>query len=341
MAILAAALMAGACDREVVSTQNEAKPHAAEAHAVSGENIEKALSAAQAYLDSQDVPKAQAILLTLIDRAPRDARAREMLGRAYAVAAIKAQEQRDANKSAEFRIKAYEQYKIATDLDPASPGLQHSAGQIALLAGNVDAALEHYRAASRLDEKNPQYPLFEAQILIQRQEFDEAKSALNRALALDPDEAIAHASLAMIALEQQQFDEAIARITEARRIDTADLGLRAQEAKVHRRAGSPRKALELLVGLSAAERAQEMVAFEIAAAYDQMQQPMNAARAWEHVYQSNPMAPNAWLAAVRTGEFLLKAEEREQAAMWLGQAKLAAPNASQVKALEEAIGKAQ
>jgi tetratricopeptide (TPR) repeat protein len=344
IAIASSAFVQFGCGRD------SAEPHAAaaadrqqtaaavsQAQPLPSENIEKSLAAAQSYLDSQEIEKAQSILLTLIDRAPGEVRAREMLGQSYVFAALNAHNRGEVSIAADLRRKAYEQYKIATELSPHVAGLHHSAGLMAMQAGHPRSALTHFQAAERLDRHNPQYPLYAAQLLIQTQRFDEADAALHRVLALDPDEPLAHASLAMIALEQSDFEQAVMRISEARRIKPDDLALRVQEAKIRRRMGDPQRGLELMIGLSAADRAQDMVAFEIAASFDQLNKPMEAAKAWQHVFQSNQLAPRAWLAAVRSGEFLIKAGERERAAWWLQQAQMAAPDAPEVKALAELI----
>jgi len=78
----------------------------------------------------------------------------------------------------------------------------------------------------------------------------------------------------------------------------------------------------------------------IAAAYTAMNEHLKAAQAWEHCVKTDPMNPRVWLWQVHAGDSLLKAGEREQAYLWLQQAKLAAPNASEVKALEAAIAAA-
>jgi len=304
---------------------------------ITNEKIEQSLTAAQEYIQSEDPIKAQAILITLIQRAPREVRARELYGQTFTLLALQTQRRGNAQAEQQFRDRAYEQYQAAVELDPNSAGLQQSAGMMALAAGNTGAALGHFQTAGKLDPKSPQHPLYEAQVLIQAKRYDEARACLERVLALDPDEAIAHASLAIISLDQGQYDEALKHIAEARRIQPDDLGLRAQQAKIYRRKGDPQKALQLLIGLSTGDRATDLIAFEIAASYDQLGQPMNAARAWQHCFEVSQTNPKAWLAAVHIGEYLLKAGERDQASVWLQQAKFAAPNAPEVKALESAI----
>ena len=305
---------------------------------ISEEKIQASLIAAEEYLRSDDAMKAQAILLKLVERVPTDARAHEMLGQTLTLMALQADRKGDA-RSGDIRRSAYEQYRIAVDLKPGSAGLQQSAGQIALEAGETDAALHHFHEAGRLDPTNPQYPLYEAQPLIKLARYDEAKAALNRVLALDPDEAIAHASLAMIELELKNYDQALRHMAEARRIQPNDIGLRAQEAKIHRRMGDPKVGLQLLLSLGPSDRAQEVVAVEIASCYEQIGEPINAARAWQQCYQAKPTDSRAYLWAVRAAESLLKAGEREQATLWLQQAQLAAPQAPEVKALEDAVAR--
>ena len=305
---------------------------------ISQESIERSLSAAQEYLTARDIAKAQAILVTLIDRAPREVRARELYGQSLVVQAQQADRTRDAEAASQLRSQAYEQYRVAVELTPDIPGLQQSAGMVALAAGKKDAAIQHFQTAARLDPKNPQYPLFAAQLLIAAKRFDEAQSLLEQVVRLDPEEPIAHASLAIIALELGRFDEALREIGIARKIRPDDVDLRSQEAKIHRRKGDPKRSLELLVGLSPNERAREVVAFEIATAYSDLNDHIKAARAWEHCYQTNPLSPRAWFAAANTGHELLKAGEREQATLWLRQAEMAGANHPEVIALRDALG---
>jgi tetratricopeptide (TPR) repeat protein len=305
--------------------------------AIDSQKIEQSLSAAHEYITSQELAKAQVILLKLIEKAPREVRAYELLGQVFNFQSVEASRRGDSAAAADLRVKAFEQYQKAVQIDPKSAGLQQSAGVMAMAAARTDDALTHFVQAATLDPRNPQYSLFAAQLLIQRRRFDEAKTYLERVLAVDPDESVAHASLAVIAMETGDFDRAIVHAREARRIDPANVDVRVQEAKVLRRAGRPREALEVLVGLSANERAQEAVAYEISASYEDMKEYLNAARAWEHCVKVNPLSDKAWQYQTLAASLLLTAGEREQAWMWLQQAKLAAPNAPEVKELEAAF----
>ena len=51
---------------------------------VSAENIETSLAAAQEYITSNELLKAQAILVTLVKQVPNETRGHEMLGQVYA-----------------------------------------------------------------------------------------------------------------------------------------------------------------------------------------------------------------------------------------------------------------
>lgn len=315
------------------------QPPAEPAVAIAPEKIEQSLSAAQEYITSQELAKAQAILVKLIEKAPREVRAYELHGQVMNFQAVEAARHGDSNAARDLRTKAYEQYQLAVAIDPKSAGLQHSAGIMAMAAGRSDDALARFEQAAKLDPRNPQYSLFAAQLLIQRKKFDQARVYLEQVLAVDPDEAVAHASLAVIAMETGDFDKAIVHAREARRIDPTNVDVRVQEAKVLRRAGRPKEALELLVGLSPAERAQEAVAYEVSSSYEAMKDYLNAARAWEHCVKTNPLSDKAWQYQTLAAALLLKAGEREQAWMWLQQAKMAAPNAPEVKELEAAFEK--
>jgi tetratricopeptide (TPR) repeat protein len=326
------------CGNQGAPPQAASKPKApAESASIPAEKIEQALAAAQEYLSSQDHAKAIAILITLIDRAPDEVRARELYGQALTMAALQAEHKGEAVAASEHRAKAYQQYVAAVAIEPNLAGLQHSTGLMAMAAGQPQRALEHFRKAAALDPRSAQYPLFEAQILIQEKRYDEARQSLQRALSIDPDEPIAYASLAMIALDLNQFGEALQHMAQARQRNPSDIGLRAQEARVHRVSGDPKRAIELLAGLNDQQRAGELVTFEIASSYSQLGDHLAAARAWQQCYQAYPTASRAWLAAVRTGQSLVDAGELDQAAMWLEQARLGAPDSPEVHALAQRI----
>lgn len=328
------------CDEKAAKPQAAAAGENTQAATVSSEVIEQSLTAAQVYLDTQDVAKAQVILFTLLDRAPNEMRAREMLGQSFVLSANHAQTRGDAALAVELRQAAYDQYRIVAASAGDSAPLQHSAGMIAMHSGDAAAALEHFQNAARLDETDPKYPLYAAQVLIQFKRFDEAEAAIQQVLQHDPDEPLAHASLAMIALDRKEFDAALTHMMKAREIQPGDLGIRVQHAKVLRISGQPQRALELLVGLAEADRTKEFVAYELAASYTALNRHPDAAGVWVQVQHADVAAPQAWLAAVRAGECWVRAGNLEEAAACLRQAQLAAPNAPQVTSLQDAISSA-
>ncbi len=310
-------------------------------HAVSPQAIDKSLAAAEDYFGRQELASAEAILIKLIEKAPRDHRVYELFGRVLFLKGVEARARGEQENAAMLLDQAYGRYRtsveLASELDPVlAAGLHQSAGEIAVAAGRSDDALGHFQQAGRLDPTNSKHPLYAAQIVLQQERWVEARHLLDRVLTLDPDEAFAYASLAAVALHEDNQAKAIEHIEEARRIDPQTLALRIQEAKVRRRCGQPRRGLELLVMLDEKQRAEEAVAYEIAECYLLLGKPMKSAKAWEHRYRRHP---SAWLAAVRVAEALLEADRPEEARIWYEQARLAAPEAPQVRSLAESFEK--
>ncbi len=300
-------------------------------------SVEAALSAAEDYLNSDEIAKAEAILARLIDKAPLDSRGRELMGRVLTIRATKAEERGDLHAAAEARSQAYEHYLAAVEMNPDSAGLQQSAGVIAMMAGESNAALVHFESAASLDPTNPQHPLYAAQLLIGQDRLEEARESLKATLRLDPDEPIAYASLAIIALQQQQFELALSHIAEAREIAPDDTRFRVQEAKIHRRIGDPARATELLIALSAAERAEAGVTFELASSFSDLGQHTRVAEVWMNRHRHQQGDANAYKSAVRAGAAFLLAGRPDEAIRWLETAKLIAPTSPEVIALELAI----
>jgi len=316
-----------------------AKPQAADLPAIDSAKIEKSLAAAQEYTQSQDFAKATAILVTLIEKAPNEVRGRELYGQTLAMQAKQAEQRGEELPAKELWSRAWKQYEAAVKIDDRNAGLRHSAGSMAMMAGESAAALEQFETAAKLDPRNAQFPLFAAQLLMQQGKLAEAKASAARALEIDPDEPIAHATLAMIELEQGNHAAALERIVEARRISPDDVGLRAQHAKVLRKSGHPNDALQLLLGLSELEQAPEMVAAELAASFEAINQPAKAAAAWELAYRANAKLPTAWRMAVKAAEMHAKAGATTYAWRWLDEARSRKPEAGEIKAVEEQLRK--
>ena len=309
----------------------------APAKQVAGEKIEASLSAIQQYLQSGEISKAEAIARTLVARAPTEVRAYEMLGQVLIEKAGAAAQRGDDAASADLKKQAWESYRKATDLDAANAGLLHSAGLIALTAGEQAAALDLFVKAETLDHSNPQFPLFAAQVLMQQKKLDEAEAALKRALAIAPEEPFVHASLAMLALERNDFETAHTEISIARSAEPDSIDFRAQQAKIFRRQNQPREALELLIGLDEPSRAKEAVAFEIASAYEALGEQTKAAEAWVLCARANPRSPTAFTAIVHAADLYLKSGDATEAGRWVNIAGQLRPEAAEVQELRQRL----
>ncbi|MHC5112797.1 MAG: tetratricopeptide repeat protein [Planctomycetota bacterium] len=312
----------------------EAEPATATTGGPGADEIDAALDAAQQYLDGDDLPRAEAVLAVLVEKAPRESRAHELLGQVLARRAVKARQAGQPDAAAASYAEAYESYSRAVELDPASAGLQQSAGVVAHAAGLPEEALAHYRAAMKLDPRHPQYPLYAAQVLIETERYDEAARALDTVLVLDPDEPVAHASLAIVALEQGRHDEALMHIGEARRISPDDLRFRAQEARIHRRSGDPEQGAQLLQALPLESRTTELVTSELAACYEDAERYALAGIAWEQRFQAIRGERDAYLAAVRAGRAYLQEGAIERARGLLSEAKILAWSSPEVQEFE-------
>jgi predicted Zn-dependent protease len=302
------------------------------------------VAAAEQYLDGNDLASAETILLKLLEQAPGNHRAHELLGRVLYLKSITVRRGGDRTSGDALIREAYRHYRAsveaAGELDAeVAAGLNQSAGEIASAAGLPDRAVEHFHAAGRLDPTAPKHPLYEAQVLIQLERTAEARRALDRVLTLDPDEAYAHASLAAVAMLENDGPSALQHIQEAREIAPENLGIRVWEARIRRRCNQPRHGLELLLALDATLQAEEAVTAELAACYVALDQPLDAARAWERRYRRQPQDPTAWRAAVGAAKSHLAAGQREDALWWYEQARLAAPDRPEVSELARALQK--
>jgi predicted Zn-dependent protease len=300
--------------------------------------IEAALVAAEEYLGRNEPGPARTILEELIAKAPGEYRAHELMGRVAYVQWLQAEARGDPAGEALLQAAA-DHYEAAVagaaGIDGlTAAGLRQSAGEIASAAGRRERALEHFAEAGRLDPASSKHPLYEAQVLLQLRRPGEARRAAERALSLDPDEPFAHAALGSVAVLEGDMDRAIRSIEEARKIDPHALALRVQEAAIRRQCGDPQRALRLLESLDARIRAEEPVAHEIAECRTGLGDHGAAARAWEHRFAHYP---GAWLAAVRAAEAHARGGHLEEARRWLGMAALRAPDAPEVRALEDSL----
>lgn len=335
--ILLASIMLAACEGEIEEpidepdAPNAGNPPAVElvppddrppsAPPLDEQSLRTSLDAAAQYLDAGSYDEADAILARLRSRAPDRWEVYELAGRVAAARSMHARQRFEIDLADAAALRAFEQYEQAVRLAPDNAGLLTSAGMIALMADRPDRALEHFDAAAKLDPSNPQPPLYAAQIDLQAGRLESAAGRLDRVLELEPDLPTAIATLAVVELRRGETDKAIGLADRALRLEPENLDLRIQAAKIRRQAGRPRAALELLVGLSAAQRRHTAVLYELAAAYADAGMPQPALDSWTALFSGAPNAAIAAESAARAGLAAVELGDRALAATWRDRAR--------------------
>lgn len=105
------------------------------------------------------------------------------------------------------------------------------AGQAALAAGNLPAAIGHYRDALSLDASNPERHTALAYVLTEQGLFEEAWPHLEHALRLRPGDPDIH-------FQRGNFQQAVGELANARQCYEAALELRPDYAEVHSSLGN-------------------------------------------------------------------------------------------------------
>jgi superkiller protein 3 len=202
-------------------------------------------------------------------------------------------------------IEAYRQYKSAIAIGPVEPEVQLEAGTAANMAGQPEQAVEHYSAAQTASPTDYRAPLFLGQVLIKLKRTDEAKTALLRSAELKPDvSAPAWATLAQVALDENKPSVALNYITHAREVDPKSTVYRVLNARALKRTGDAQGALDLLIGLSEAEKHEPGVMQVMAECFGMLQRPTDAAKMYLDASEAEPT----------------KGEWAFQAAVWLERA---------------------
>lgn len=286
--------------------------------------IDAALEAAQQYLDNDELSNAETILLRLLEKAPDEVYANEMLARlAFRRGTIARDAGNERAALEQFQI-AYSKYEDVIAQQPDVAGFHQNAGEFAISAGQTDRALKHFQQAGALDPTNLKHPLYEAQVLLQQDQVAQARAAIERVLALDADQPYGLATLASIQMAEGETEGAVASISEARELVTDDvdrLSLRIVEARLLRQAGQPERALDLLLPLDSATRRTLQVTSEIAASHLAMGEPLKALEVWQTRYQRT----SDWRAARGAAACCLAAERVDDAWVWYRRAQLDAP----------------
>jgi hypothetical protein len=140
-----------------------------------------------------------------------------------------------------------------------------------------------------------------------------------------------HLRVAEKAFRGGDCEKALYHFSMARRLEPDDLEVRLLESEACRRCDRPDKALELLRELDLRVRVLESFTYEIAEAHLALDQPGQAAMAWELRYMQ---VPNAWRAAAEAAQAWLLAGHQRPAQWWFEQARNRAPNTPEIEALE-------
>ena len=253
--------------------------------------IDASLDAAERYFAGGHVAEAEAIATRMIQAAPEQFGPHDLLGRIAVGQALRLQAAgRDAEATSMFAV-AYGHYRDATRLAPDIPGLQQTAGEIAVLAANPAAAMTHYQAAAELAPEDPRPPLYMAQVFMDSGDMQQARQWIERALVIEPRQPHALATLAMIEADAEQWPAAFDAIANARAAQPDELGIRVIEARLHRRHGDAERALELLLALDKASRVDVVVCTELASSWMEVGRPEQAVDAWARCFAAQEGTP--------------------------------------------------
>ena len=214
---------------------------------------------------------------------------------------------------------SHDWYRKALARMPDSGGLHQSAGEVAQQAGRNDQALASYLQAMELDPENIRSQLSAAQLLIQ-EDPTRSEALLRSVLKTDADQPHALSSLALVLQRQGREKGALETASHALVVAGEKTGVRIAVARVHREAGRPRIALELLLALPDEVRAQEFATAEIAMAWEAVDQPINAGQAWADCFRNNAYRTDAWRYALKAADAMGRASQPAVAASWLDQA---------------------
>ena len=283
------------------------------------EGVRHSLEAAEVYIAGGEVDKARTILSRLIEEDPVDARPYEVMARLLLAQGIQLRQVglMDASK-AEFKA-SFDLYTKAIERMPESSGLHQSAGEVAQQAGLRQEALDMYLRSVELDPINLRSQINAAQLLIEEAP-DQSERMLRTVLEADPNQPHALSSLALLLLRVGKTEESESIASRALAVAGDQEGVRIAIARVHREAGRPRMALELLLALPDHIRSQEPATVEIARSWESIGRPMNAGQAWADCFAANAHRTDAWRFALSAAESLGLAGQTAMASSWLEQA---------------------
>jgi tetratricopeptide (TPR) repeat protein len=186
-------------------------------------------------------------------------------------------------------VESYNEYKAAIALGPVEPDVQLEAGTAANMAGMPDRAIEHYSAAQTAAPTDYRAPLYLGQVQLKLKDTEEAKKNLLLVTKLNPTAAgPAWATLAQVYLDEGKPDFALKFIAEARKLDPKSTVYRVINARAFKRSGNANAALDLLIGLSEAERREPGVMQTMAECFGMLQRPADAAKLYTDASDAEP-----------------------------------------------------
>lgn len=231
------------------------------------EAVNAILDSAQAYINKQDLGKAEAILREAVEQYP----AEPALLVSYAELLLK---QKRPEEACSY-------YQKAIDAGSHDARTLFAAGTVANMAGQPQRAVEYYKSAQDADPANPQIPLFLGQIQKNLGQLEAAKASLLRSAKIDENVAIAWGTLAEIALQEGSNNIALQHIAKARQLEPRVTVWRLVEARALKRTAKPDEALALLTPLDDTEKQDPAVARVIAECLGMLNRPEEAAAALE------------------------------------------------------------
>ncbi len=301
------------------------------ARGVTTDDRSVAMDAAMAHLDAGRTVEALAITSRLVAQDPHSADAHETHALVLLAEASRMDKLGDAAGAAGGWLKAYGAYDRACELRPDAGLLHLSAGQVAQAMGMSEEARRHYTAADELVPDDPRASFFLGQMALMEKDWESARRWLERNIAIAPGEPYAMASMAIVEVETGEPARAIRIAGQACRISPADPMLRVLQARVHRIAAEATRGIEILTALSADQQATPAAAEELAACWDDLGYPEEAANALATCWLADR---SQWKAALGAARILMAAGRQNDAVIWLERARQQVGDAAVEAAME-------
>jgi tetratricopeptide (TPR) repeat protein len=286
--------------------------------------------AAAQFMDKGKFDEARRILEAVIDRFPNDPEGLNLLAKTQV-----GQEQIDA---------AYQTLLDSLKLNPDQPEMHFVAGVLASKRGEHTIATGHFVEAFERDRKNPKYTLYLANAYLKIEDPDSAQLYALKTLQLDPSLTQAYVMLSNIAADKGQVQRAIEQVDKALNVvgpEHEDYPVYLiQKLKLLRRAGAAgrEEALNVLASLPAELQTEQRIVDEWAMTYLSLDQPAEAAKLWERRFEAYPLDA---VAAAEAGLAWYRAGELEKARGYLRKAQMLKPHINEVRALEQALRRAE